>query len=91
MEGDDATIPDPERAGAGAEAREVGRGGGLVQAKVDSGDIHAAVLHVSNGKDVLNQPFGAAKTPKAVFLLASISKPMTATAVMRLADRGSSR
>jgi CubicO group peptidase (beta-lactamase class C family) len=60
----------------------------LVQSKVDSGDVHAAVLHVSNGKDVLSKSFGAAKTPGAVFLLASISKPMTATAVMILSDRG---
>jgi CubicO group peptidase (beta-lactamase class C family) len=59
----------------------------LVQSKVDAGEVHAAVLHVSNGKDVLNRAFGAAKTPKAVFLLASISKPMTATAVMLLSDR----
>ena len=45
------------------------------------------MLHVSNGKDVLNRAFGAAKSPNAVFLLASISKPMTATAVMLLSDR----
>src|SRR6478672_3895241 len=59
----------------------------LIQSKVDSGEVHAAVLHVSNGKDVLNRAFGAAKSPNAVFLLASISKPMTATAVMLLSDR----
>jgi len=59
----------------------------LVQSKIDSGDVHAAVLHVSNGKDVLNRAFGEAKTPEAIFLLASISKPMTASAVMILSDR----
>jgi CubicO group peptidase (beta-lactamase class C family) len=60
----------------------------LVQAKVDSGEVAAASLHVRCGKDVTQQSFGAAKTPGAVFLLASISKPMTASAVMLLSDRG---
>jgi CubicO group peptidase (beta-lactamase class C family) len=59
----------------------------LVQSKVDSGEVAAAVLHVQSGKDILNKSFGAARTPDAVFLLASISKPMTATAVMLLSDR----
>lgn len=59
----------------------------LVQRKVDSGEVAAAVLHVQGGMDILNKSFGAARTPDAVFLLASISKPMTATAVMLLSDR----
>src|SRR4051812_28216950 len=60
----------------------------LIQGRADSGDIRAASLHVRCGKDVFQQSFGAAKTPRSVFLLASISKPMTASAVMLLADRG---
>jgi len=60
----------------------------LIQAKVDSGDVRAASLHVRCGKDVFQQGFGAAKSPRSVFLLASISKPMTASAVMLLSDRG---
>jgi CubicO group peptidase (beta-lactamase class C family) len=60
----------------------------LIQARVDSGDVRAASLHVRCGKDVFQQGFGAAKEPRSVFLLASISKPMTASAVMLLADRG---
>src|SRR3954470_12601130 len=60
----------------------------LIQSKVDSGDVRAASLHVRCGKDVFQQGFGAAKSPRAVFLLASISKPMTASAVMLLSDRG---
>ena len=35
----------------------------------------------------MDRTFGEAKTPDAVFLLASISKPMTASAVMLLSDR----
>jgi len=60
----------------------------LIQGKVDSGDVAAASLHVRSGKDVVQRSFGAAKDPAAVFLLASISKPMTASAVMLLSDRG---
>jgi CubicO group peptidase (beta-lactamase class C family) len=60
----------------------------LIQSKTDSGDLRAAVLHVRQGRDVVTRAFGAAKTPDAVFLLASISKPMTATAVMTLPDVG---
>src|SRR4051794_23774036 len=60
----------------------------LIQARVDSGEVRAASLHVRCGKDVFQQAFGAAKGPRSVFLLASISKPMTASAVMLLSDRG---
>jgi CubicO group peptidase (beta-lactamase class C family) len=60
----------------------------LIQSKTDSGDLRAAVLHVRQGREVVARAFGAAKTPDAVFLLASISKPMTASAVMLLVDRG---
>ena len=60
----------------------------LIQSKIDSGDVRAASLHVRGGKDVFSHDFGAAKNGRAVFLLASITKPMTATAVLLLADRG---
>jgi CubicO group peptidase (beta-lactamase class C family) len=60
----------------------------LVQSKVDSGEVAAAVLHVRGGGQVVNRNFGGARTPDAVFLLASITKPMTASAVMILSDRG---
>ncbi len=60
----------------------------LIQSQVDSGDVHAASLHVRCGRDVHQQGFGAARGPRPVYLLASISKPMTASAVMLLADRG---
>ena len=60
----------------------------LVNAKVTAGEVTAAALHIRSGDQVLDQAFGAAPNPRAVFLLASITKPMTATAVMILADRG---
>jgi CubicO group peptidase (beta-lactamase class C family) len=68
--------------------QKVDEAAALVQSKIDSGEVRAASLHVRCGQDVFSRSFGAAKTPDAVFLLASISKPMTASAVMLLADRG---
>lgn len=59
----------------------------LIQAKVDSGDVRAASLHVRCGKEVVARDFGEARNGRAVFLLASITKPMTASAVMLLFDR----
>ncbi len=59
----------------------------LIQNKTESGEVRAATLYVKCGSEVINKAFGAAKTPDAVFLMASLSKPMTATAVMILSDR----
>ncbi len=70
------------------ERQKLDQAAALVQSKVDSGEVRAASLHVRCGKDAFARDFGAAKNGRAVFLLASISKPMTATAVMLLADRG---
>jgi CubicO group peptidase (beta-lactamase class C family) len=60
----------------------------LVQSFVGSAKLRAASLHVRQGSFTFRRSFGTAKTPDAVFLLASISKPMTATGLMVLADRG---
>ncbi len=60
----------------------------LVQSFVDSGKLRAATVHVRQGSFTFRRAFGTAKTPDTVFLLASISKPMTATGLMVLADRG---
>jgi len=53
-----------------------------------SGEVAAAALHVRQGDHTFQRGFGKATSPDTVFLLASITKPMTATAVMVLADRG---
>ncbi len=60
----------------------------LIESACASGGVRAAALQVTHGDFRLARGFGAAKED-TVFLLASISKPITATAVMRLADRGS--
>jgi beta-lactamase class C len=61
---------------------------GLFAKQVDAGQLRAATLHVRQGSFTFRRSFGEAKTPDAIFLLASIAKPMTATGVMLLADRG---
>jgi len=51
------------------------------------GRVSAASLHVRQGSDELSRAFGLAPNAATPFLLASITKPMTATAVMILQDR----
>lgn len=53
-----------------------------------TGQIAAAVLHVSQGGASLTRRFGSAKSDDAMFLLGSISKPICITALMRLFDQG---
>jgi CubicO group peptidase (beta-lactamase class C family) len=59
----------------------------LLNEAVSSGQLRAAVLHVEQGAFQYEKAFGAAKA-NTPFLIASISKPMTATAVMTLVERG---
>ena len=58
----------------------------LAKAAAD-GQVHAAALCVRHGKEVFARPFGAAKSEDAPFLLASITKTLSAAAVMTLYDR----
>jgi beta-lactamase class C len=60
----------------------------LVKSFVDNGKLRAATVHVRQRSFTFRRAFGAAKTPDTVFLLASNAKPMTATGLMVLADRG---
>ncbi len=59
-----------------------------IQRSVDAGDVKAAALQVTRDGQRLVRTFGLAKSPDSVFLLASITKPMTAAGVMLLVDRG---
>jgi len=63
----------------------------LLQTQVSKGTIESAALHVQRGSEVFQRAFGKARSTEAIFLLGSITKPMTATAVMVLADRGELR
>jgi CubicO group peptidase (beta-lactamase class C family) len=58
-----------------------------IRRSVDSGETGAVALDVRRGSFRFERSFGKAKTPDSVFLLASITKPMTATSLMLLVDR----
>ena len=63
--------------------------GALIEKHTASGEItYAAVLIRQAGQDLLRRGYGKAKNPDTVFLLASITKPMTTTGFMVLVDRG---
>jgi CubicO group peptidase (beta-lactamase class C family) len=55
------------------------------------GRVYAAALYVRHGQSVFSKPFGASNSEDDIFLLASISKPMSAAALMTLYDRGEFR
>ncbi len=59
----------------------------LIQQQVDAGILQAATLHVQRGDRIHQKAFGQAKTD-SMFLLGSITKPLTATAAMLLVERG---
>lgn len=50
--------------------------------------INAAVLHVRQEKTVFTRTFGQAQSENSMFLLGSISKPISVTALMTLFDKG---
>jgi CubicO group peptidase (beta-lactamase class C family) len=52
------------------------------------GQVVSAVLHVIQRRTTFSRAFGQAKSPDAMFLLGSISKPITVTALMTQFDRG---
>ena len=52
------------------------------------GQVAAAVLHVVQGENSFTRSFGKAASAEAMFLLGSISKPITVTALMTLFERG---
>jgi beta-lactamase class C len=59
-----------------------------IEAATRSGDVWSAALYVRQGEFTLSRGFGRSPAPDAVYLLASITKPMTATAVMTLVEGG---
>jgi len=53
-----------------------------------NGQVAAAVLHVVQGERFFTRSFGKAAGAEAMFLLGSISKPISMTALMTLFERG---
>ncbi len=71
----------------GMSKPRLARAAQMLSEEVKSGRVRAAsILVVKNGSVVLHEGFGA--KPDAVYLLASISKPVNAVALMLLVERG---
>jgi len=62
----------------------------LLQSSVRDGKLRAASLNVRRGKFTFRRAVGKA-SPDTIFLIASITKPLTAAGVMLLADRNELR
>ena len=59
---------------------------GILADAVDDGRVEAASLYVRQLKQVFARSFGASQSADDMFLLASISKPMSVMALMTLYD-----
>lgn len=73
---------------AAMESKKWDTASNVLQQSTESGLLDAATLYVQQGDTRFSRSFGAAKTEHAVFLLASISKPISVAAIMTLFDRG---
>ena len=65
----------------------LGEAAGILQTAAEEGTLRAASLRVRQGDNIFERSFGAA-APETPFLIASITKPLTAAGVMLLVDRG---
>jgi CubicO group peptidase (beta-lactamase class C family) len=63
----------------------------ILSKAASEGKVHAAALCVRQGKYEFARSFGAARSPDDIFLLASITKPMSVAALMTLYDQGQFR
>jgi CubicO group peptidase (beta-lactamase class C family) len=82
-----AATVDPEAVGMSPDGLRTAAG--ILEASIGSGEISAAsILVARRGKVVLHRGFGRVQ-PDSVYLLASITKPVTACALMLLVERGS--
>lgn len=80
-------LPRSEPAAEGMDKTRLARASSLLSAEVKAGRVAAAsILVARHGRVVLHEGFGA--EPDAVYLLASISKPVNAVALMLLVERG---
>src|SRR6267142_1562445 len=60
----------------------------ILKRATGEGQVAAAVLHVVQREKSFTRSFGKAQSEDAMFLLGSISKPISVTALMTLFDRG---
>ena len=77
-----------EPAAVGMSAGQLARAAAILEEETRSGRVlSASILVARDGRVVLHQGFGKAQ-PDTIFLLASITKPVTACALMLLVERG---
>jgi|GEM_PF-178355 len=60
----------------------------ILTGATDRGQVAAAVLHVVQENNSVTRAFGKAASEEAMFILGSISKPISTTALMTLFERG---
>jgi len=73
---------------AAVRNEKLDRAAAVLKGATDEGTVHAAALYVRHGKSVFAKSFGASKSVDDIFLLASISKPISVAALMTLYDQG---
>lgn len=79
----------PAQAAAGNwDSAKLDQAASVMQGWISDGRVQGASILVTQGPRQYVRHFGAAKGAEPVFLLASITKPMTAAAVMTLVDSG---
>src|SRR5262249_47923143 len=79
----------PAQAAAGNWDRaKLDQAASVMEGWIADGRVQGASILVSQGSRQFARNFGTAKGTEPVFLLASITKPMTAAAVMSLVDAG---
>lgn len=92
-----AQLPSADPGAVGMSAEQLATAAGILATEVRTGKLGAAALLVARqGRVVLHKGFGTLSAepkarpvePDSIFLLASITKPVTATALMLLVDRG---
>ncbi len=84
-----APVKEPEAEAVSLNPAKLDEAAAFIEKWVDDGKLRAASLTVGLDGERFAWGFGDAKDePDTIFLLASITKPMTAIAMMALADRG---
>src|ERR1700733_4901967 len=77
-----------QAATGGWDKAKLDQAAGVMAEWIKDGRVEGASILVTQGSRQFTRNFGTAKGPEPVFLLASISKPMTAAAEMSLVDAG---
>ncbi len=81
-------LPGRASAAAGWDTARLEQAAGVMTAWVADGRVQGASILVHQGRNSFLRNYGSAQGTEPVFLLASITKPMTAAAVMTLVDAG---